>query len=107
MEARAAWQRANDLDKSRWDVSIYLALAHAQSASQDPEQIDKMLAPLFNGKSGLGDRVLRADLLDSLGDAYFRAGDLEKARTMYAASFDLLNLSRKHNYRAQRGLGGI
>jgi tetratricopeptide (TPR) repeat protein len=107
MEARSAWQRAFQWDPDRMDISVYLALVQAQSDPDHPGQADALLAPFLNGPGSLGDRVLRADLLDTLGDIYFQAGDIEEARRRYAASFDLLNLSRKHNYRAQRGLGGL
>ncbi len=101
--ARDAWYRAHELMPARVDCTFALAALQNRLDPAHPERMETELASLL---TEAGDRILRADVLASLGEAYLRAGQVTKARQCFAASFDVFHLPRKLNYRAQKGLGG-
>jgi hypothetical protein len=102
--ARDAWLRATQHFPSRPDGVLYLGLLDAEMHPDWPEAVTAAWEPLL---PELADRSLQADMLATLGEIYLRAGDPATARRFFAESFDRLNLPRKKNYRAQRGLGGL
>jgi hypothetical protein len=102
--ARDAWYRAHELMPTRADSTFALAALQIRLDPEHPERMEAELAPLLIGP---GDRILRADVLAALGEAYLKARQVAKARQCFAASFDLFHLPRKLNYRAQKGLGGV
>jgi hypothetical protein len=97
--AHAAWQRAAELDPARFDARIYAGYAETLLDPHHPERAE------FSDV--LADRMLRADVLNIVADAYFASGRMAEARRRYAESLDLLNLPQRKNFRAQKGLGGI
>ena len=97
--AHEAWRRAIELDPARLDGRIYVVYTHTLLDPRHPERAEANVA--------IADRMLRADVLNILADAYFRAGRMAEARRRYAESLDLLNLPQRKNFRAQKGIGGI
>jgi tetratricopeptide (TPR) repeat protein len=104
--AEESWQRASQIDPGKRDVLFYLGMIQARADRSRPELVQAAFDPLLKG---CADRALRADILNVLGDAYFEAGHLMKARRCYVESFDVYNLPGvdRINYRAQRRLGGL
>jgi tetratricopeptide (TPR) repeat protein len=97
--ARESWQRSVELDPSRIDGRIHAAYVHTLLDPHHPEGAETGVV--------VADRMLQADVLNMLGDAYFAAGRMDEARQRYAQSLDLLNLPQRKNFRAQKGLGGL
>jgi tetratricopeptide (TPR) repeat protein len=104
MAVQEAWRRALQLEPARIDSLFFLGYTQASIDRDHPEIADAILNPLLNR---LADRLVCADLLNILGDAYFAAGRITEARERYAESLDLLNLPQRKNFRAQKGLGGL
>jgi tetratricopeptide (TPR) repeat protein len=102
--AQAAWLRAAELDPSSWDSVYYLAIAQASMDRAQPGLVDADLDPL---RAGLADRVLLADVFNLLGDSYFEAGQMRRARQSYINAYDIFHLPKRLNYPAQKGLGGL
>lgn len=104
LAAEAAWRRAGCVAPTHRDSAFYLGTLQAHLNRYQSGPAEAEFAPAL---AGLGDRVLRADVLGTLGDASLQAGELGQARQRYAESFDAFNLPRAINYRAQKGLGGL
>lgn len=102
--AQAAWQRAARLVPPRYDLAFYLGSVGARLEPTSPEPVEALMAPLLDG---LGDSILLADTLATLGDVHFEAGDSAAARRRYAESLRAFLLPRLINYRAQKNLGGL
>ncbi len=103
--AQTAWQRAARLVvPPRYDLAFYLGSASARLDPNSPERAEALMSPLLDG---LGDAILLADTLATLGDARFEAGDQAAARRRYAESLRAFLLPRLINYRAQKNLGGL
>jgi hypothetical protein len=101
---REAWRRALQLDPARIDSLFFLGYTQALIDRDHPEIAEAVLEPLLHR---VADRLVCADILNILGDAYFAAGRANEARERYAESFDLLNLPQQKNFLAQKGLGGL
>ena len=69
-----------------------------------PEQVEALLEPLF---AFLGDRLIRADMISLVGDAYFEAGRFREARVRYRASLEAFSLPRFVNPHAQEAMLGL
>jgi tetratricopeptide (TPR) repeat protein len=98
------WRRAAAADPQRWDCRYLLGNFQARMDRDRPELVDAEFSPILRR---LADRVLRADLLASLGDAYFDAGQIQIARTYYTQSLRAFELPKDINYRARKGLVGM
>ena len=97
--ARDVWQRAAALDRLRTDDPVFLTYTGPRLDRAAPDGAHIAIT--------LGDRILRADVLNMLADAYFESGRMGEARRGYAESLDLMNLPQRKNFRAQKGLGGL
>jgi tetratricopeptide (TPR) repeat protein len=97
--AHDTWQRALRLDPNRIDAQLYLSNVEPLLDRDHPERAEPRVV--------LADRLLEADVLNMIGDAYFQAGLMTEARSRYARSLDVLNLPQRKNFRAQKGLGGL
>lgn len=102
--AQTAWQWAARLAPSRHDWHFYLGSLAARLDPANPERTEALMGSLVND---LGDPILRADVLATLGDAWFDAGQGGQARRRYADSFKAFLLPKMINYRAQKNLGGL
>jgi tetratricopeptide (TPR) repeat protein len=102
--AQEAWERALQLDESRLDCMFYLGYTQTLIDPTHPELAEGYFEPLLDR---VADRLLFADTLNVLADAYFEAGRMAEARQRYAESLDMLNLPQRKNFGAQRGLGGL
>jgi hypothetical protein len=102
--AQAVWQRAARLVPPRYDLAFYLGSVGARLDPKRPECVEALIGPLVDG---LGDSILLADTLATLGDAHFEAGAEAAARRRYAESLRAFLLPRMINYRAQKNLGGL
>jgi tetratricopeptide (TPR) repeat protein len=102
--AHAKWRRALELEPHRHDCAFYLSLSRGRLDLNRPELARTEFARLENR---LADRILRAELLDSLGDTYFEAGHISEAMRLYAESMDIFSLPKLINYRGQKALGGL
>lgn len=98
------WQRAKQMVPFKLDCAFYLGTLRAQTDRARPHLAEDAFAPLLER---LADRALRADILASLGDAYFETGQMAGARRRYEDSYTAFNLPKKINYRAQKGLLGM
>jgi tetratricopeptide (TPR) repeat protein len=98
------WRKATTLDPERWNSRFFLGTVLARMDRSHPELVDAEFSPLL---THMADRVLRADILASLGDAYFDAGQMEIARQHYEESLRAFELPKDINYRARRGLVGM
>ena len=98
-----AWRQALAIDRTRLDCLFYLALAHAQSNSD----LAHVATPTNELLSRVADRALRADILSTLGDVFFEAGEIEIARHYYQESKRVFELPKDINFRARRGLLGV
>jgi tetratricopeptide (TPR) repeat protein len=99
-----AWQRAGELDPGRRDSALFLGLVRALTDDRSPERAD---ADFQRAMAGLADRLLRADVLTSAGNTYFRASRLAEARQRYAESWTVFSLPKTINFQAMKGLGGL
>jgi hypothetical protein len=104
--AQDAWRRASRLVPWRLDCAYYLGTVQAHLDNARPDLVEAAFGPLLRGTA---DQALRADALNNVGDAYFKAGEMAQARRRYAESFDIYNMPElfRINYRAQRRLGGL
>ena len=101
--AEIAWERSLAADPKAIDSAVLLA----EAARVDRDQVGRMEATLGPALDGMADRVLRADLLAMLGDAYFDSGQIALARQRYAASCEAFTLPKIINHHALRGMGGL
>src|SRR5262249_23312907 len=84
--AQDAWQRAAALTPVERDCSYcYLGVAQAHTDLARPDLAEAEFARVL---PRLPDRPLRADILATLGDAYFQAGQMAEARKYYAKSVE-------------------
>lgn len=102
--AEVLWREALDVMPKRFDCAIYLGIVRAQMDRDAPSRVENLLQPMLDR---LADRALAADILDTIGDAYFAAGLLDEARQRYADSLRVFSLPKQINYRAQHGLIGM
>jgi hypothetical protein len=104
--ATAAWTRSAELSPHNRCTQFFLAAVRAGTDPSRPECAEQAYLPLLRETT---DRALHADILNDIGDAYFRAGQFGEARTRYAHSFDVYNMPQieRINYRAQRRIGGL
>src|SRR5262249_844097 len=103
--AYAAWSQAvHNLPEELSAARFLLGEAAAHLQGGRPAVAEAHVAPALRLVS---DRVLRADLLATIGDANFDAGRTEEAREAYCASLRAFMLPKIINYRAQKGLGGL
>jgi len=102
--ARDNWHRAVMIDGRRLDCWFYIAIAHLQADPRSPEVVEAEFARLLSGSA---DRLLRADVLAWLGDAYFGDGQFTKGRDYYRQSQQAFHLPKQINFRSLKGLGGI
>jgi len=98
------WRRALEIEPLRHDCPFYLGLSQGRVDLARPELASDEFARI---KHRLADRILRAELLDSLGDAFFEAGRINEATRLYAESMDIFSLPKLINYRGQKALGGL
>jgi tetratricopeptide (TPR) repeat protein len=99
-----AWRRGFEIDPARLDCPCYLGLVQARLDRTHPDESRRWIDLVL---PRLGDRLLRADLLSSLGDAYFEAGQFAEARTFYRDSLRVYDLPKEINYRGRKGLLGM
>lgn len=102
--ARAAFERAAQLAPQRCDAGFLLGHVSHEAYRAAPEVSEAAFAPCLRRAV---DRVLRADMLAIIGDAYFEAGRFTEAREKYPASVRAYSLPKEINYRAQKGLSGL
>jgi tetratricopeptide (TPR) repeat protein len=102
--AEDVWRKAAELGTYRRDCAMYLGTISARVYNTRPDRAEADFGPILNR---LGDRVLRADIQATLGDAYFEAGRTLEARRRYAESLDAFCLPTIINFRAQKALGGL
>ena len=101
--AAAAWERAAALEPARRDCAFSMGLVWE---STDPASPARYALAFERAMSELADRLIRADILNSLADGYFRGGEILKARSRYAESSDAFSVPTHPNRRSQRGIGG-
>jgi tetratricopeptide (TPR) repeat protein len=105
MAAQEAWQEAAWLlDWKRRNAFFYLGETTAHNDRYRPEVTEAAFSIMLDH---LADRVLRADIQSTLGNAYFEAGDFNEARKRYQQSIKAFMLPKIINYRGQKGLGGL
>jgi tetratricopeptide (TPR) repeat protein len=103
--AQDAWHEGLDLvPVPRSNLYFYLGETEAHNSRGRPELSKAQFGPMLDR---LADRVLRADILSTIGDAYFQADQHEEARKNYEASVKAFMLPKIINYRGQKGLGGM
>ena len=95
---------AKSLSPTAIDAAMFVGLVQSKLDPQHPERAESLLAPVLGATA---DRLIRADILATLGDTYFEAGRMVEARDRYRASIRAFNLPKQINYRAQRGLVGM
>jgi hypothetical protein len=88
----------------RIDAIAGMGLCLIESDRARPELVAAYVSPLVDR---LGDRVLRADLVERLGHAYFEAGQMVQAREQYARSMQIFSQPKYVNAPAQEGLLGM
>lgn len=98
------WQQVQDADPARRDIAIYRGVIGVALEQGTPAEIEAGLAPALQG---LADHVLHAEVMNTVGDAYFDAGQVAEARRRYARSYDIFCLPKFINFRAQGRLGGL
>ena len=101
--AQQSWLNSWKVDPRRRDCAFYLGTAQAQVRGE-PQSVESLFAPLL---SNLGDQMLQADIMTTVADSYFEAGQVTEARRRYARSFDTFCLPKVINKRAQSRLGGL
>src|SRR5262249_18273917 len=99
-----AWERAARIDPLRRDCAFYLGSVQARFDREQPDRVRSVFQPIL---ANLGDQVLNAEILNTLGDACLEAGWWVEARRLYGQSYDLFCLPKSINFRAQRKLGGL
>jgi hypothetical protein len=104
MAAEDGWRGALEVVPSRHDCAYYLGTLHARL---DREHPDLVQAEFGSMRTKLADRVLRAESRATVGDAYFKAGQMMAARWRYAESSQTCTLPKVMNFRAMKGLGGM
>jgi hypothetical protein len=105
MAAQAAWEEASGLAAfKRSNAFFYLGQTAAHNDRYRPQEADSRFAPMLDR---LADRVLRADIHATQGNAYFESGDFITARKYYQSSVVDFMLPKIINYRGQKGLGGL
>jgi hypothetical protein len=102
--AQNAWRKALQITPARRDVAFAAATLQLTLDRAHPEAVEQEYGPVLDG---LADRILRADILNNLGEAYGRSGLIDESRARFAESLDVFHLPKKLNYRAQKGLGGL
>ncbi len=102
--AADSFQQGFELDPYRLDCPYYLGLILARTDFAHPETARPWFRPVLNR---ISDRLLRADLLSSMGDLYFAAGEFAEARKYYRESLHVYDLPKEINYRGRRGLVGM
>lgn len=102
--AEQAFRTARKLRPRGFDTAFYLGMIQVRQNPLVPEKVEAHFLPILDA---LADRVLRADILATIGDAYFEAGRFGEARARYRESFRAFNLPKRINYRAQHGLMGM
>lgn len=102
--ARDKYDWAGRLAPQRVDCPIGLSAIACHSDQYDSEQVSLVLEPLL---TRVGDRLLRADLHERLGYAYFQAGQFDRSRHHYQASLDEFCLPKATNLPAQEGMVGM
>jgi len=88
----------------RIDAIAGMGLCLIESDRARPELVAAYVSPLVDR---LGDRVLRADLVERLGHAYFEAGQMAEARKQYERSMEIFSQPKYVNAPAQEGLLGM
>jgi tetratricopeptide (TPR) repeat protein len=101
--AADAWERATALEPARRDCAFSAGLVWE---STDPASPARYAEAFARATSQLADRLIRADILNTLADGYFRGGEMLKARRHYAESSDAFSVPTHPNRRSQKGIGG-
>jgi tetratricopeptide (TPR) repeat protein len=101
--AATAWERATELEPARRDSSFSEGLVWE---STDPASRARYTEAFARAMNQLADRLIRADILNTLADGYFRSGEMLKARRHYAESSDAFSVPTHPNRRSQKGIGG-
>jgi hypothetical protein len=101
--AAGAWGRATALEPARRDCAFSVGLVWESSIPASPARYAEAFA---RATSQLADRLIHADILNSLADGYFRGGEMLKARSHYAESSDAFSVPTHPNRRSQKGIGG-
>jgi pentatricopeptide repeat protein len=101
--AAHAWERASSLEPARRDCAFSVGLVWE---SADPASPARYAEAFARATSQLADRLIRADILNTLADGYFRGGEMLKARRLYAESSDAFSVPTHPNRRSQKGIGG-
>jgi hypothetical protein len=104
MAAEDGWRGAMEVVPSRFDCAYYLGTLHARVDRDHPDRVE---AEFESMRARLADRVLRAEGRATVGDAYFKAGQMMEARWNYAESSQTCTLPKIMNFRAMKGLGGM
>jgi hypothetical protein len=102
--ALAAWDQVKESLLPPWDRTYVLAASQLRLDPTRPDRIEALLVPM---RERLANQLLAADLLATLADAYFQAGQMEEARRRYAESADAFSMPKVVNHRAMKGLGGM
>ena len=102
--AQDSWRRALDLTPGRRDCGFYLGLVQARTDRDHPERVEAAFRPMV---TRLADQILLGDILNTVGNAYFEAGQVIEARRRYAHSYDVFCLPKAINLEAQKQLGGM
>jgi tetratricopeptide (TPR) repeat protein len=97
-DAVDAWEHVVVRDRTQW-LAIYCVATAYFNTGRYQESVDLILGLL----KGLADPQLRANLHSSLGDAYTRLGDYQKAKLAYRFSYSIDNVL---NWRALMSLVG-
>lgn len=101
--AVAFWSRALTIQPNRATCLLFRSVALAGSSNataQVEEDVQQFLM-------ATADRSLQADILATLGDVYFEAGQTQRARQYYEQSKRIFELPKDINFRARRGLLGV
>jgi tetratricopeptide (TPR) repeat protein len=101
--ATGAWEQATALESARRDCAFSEGLVWE---STDPASPSRYAEAFARAMSQLADRLIRADILNTLADGYFRGGEMLKARRHYAESSDAFSVPTHPNRRSQKGIGG-
>ena len=104
VSARDAFVRACRLAPYRMDCVFGYGVVLAQNERWNPELVETQFKSLI---ARVGDRSLKADLLERLGNAFFEAGRLVEARKYYQDSIDVFCQPKFVNIPAQEGMLGM
>jgi hypothetical protein len=102
--AADSFRRAIEFAPYRVDAVFGLSTTLSFTDRDHPEMVEAQLGPLV---ARVGDRALRADLLERIADAFFQAGNLEVARKYYQDSIDMFCQPKFVNLPAQAGMLGM